>query len=129
VLGVELLAFFVILLVIPSAVILISSTLRKTSPKAGFVALGWAVLIYWVSALVGAYVGGSSANGVFWLLGTVLTAIVAARDGYRWGMSWLWFILPGIGWWLLLWARNNQLDRRRAELAAIRPADASAGPA
>ena len=113
----ELLVFLVILLGIPGLVIIVSSAARKTSPKAGFVALGWTILIYIVGSLVAVFTGesGSSANGLFWLLGTVLTAIIASRGGYRWGLSWLWFLLPGIGWWFILWARNNQLDRRKRD--------------
>lgn len=119
------LIFVLVLLAMPSAVIMISSALRKTSPKAGFAALGWTVLIYIVSSYVGILAGGSNANALFWLLGTVLTAVIASRGGYRWGLSWIWFILPGIGWWFILWARNNQLDRRRkVEVADGVPATA-----
>lgn len=112
------LIFILVLLAMPSAVIVISSAVRKTSPRAGFAALGWTIFIYLVSVYAAVLAGGSNSNTLFWLIGTALTAVIASRGGYRWGLSWIWFILPGIGWWFILWARNNQLDRRRLTEAA-----------
>lgn len=116
----------VMLLVVLAAAVLvlvISSAARRTSPtspRAGFDALGWTMLIYAVSSLPAVLRwSSSSSNGIFWLTGTVLAAVVASRHGYRWGVTWLWFIVPGIGWWFILWARNNQLDARRRSAPAV----------
>jgi hypothetical protein len=98
-----------------AGVILISSLVRRRSPKAGFVALGWTFLIVLLAAVVGALAGVRYANGVFVLTGAILTAVMTARDGYKWGPSWLWLFLGPLGWWILMWSRNNQLDRRRAD--------------
>jgi hypothetical protein len=112
-----------VVLAIAVLVLIILSAVRTTSPKAGFVALCWTILIYAISSLPGVLVlsSTSSNDGIFWLIGTVLTAFVASRGGYHWGLSWLWFIVPGIGWWFILWARNNQLHARRGTATAVAP--------
>jgi hypothetical protein len=102
-------------------VLVILSAVRGTAARAGLVALGWTMLIYAISSIPGMLVrsSASSNDGIFWLIGTILTAVVASRDGYRWGLTWLWFIVPGIGWWFILWARNSQLDARGERATAI----------
>jgi hypothetical protein len=116
---------------VPATIILISSRIRRRSPKAGFVALVWAAGITIVASFASGSLSGTAttANGVFVVAGALLTAIVTARNGYQWGLSWLWLFLGPPGWWILMWARNNQLDRRRGEMAEIKPASAPAGPA
>lgn len=101
-----------VVLAIAALVLTLPSGLTRTSPRAGFLALAWTILIYAISSLPAVLLGSSSSsNGIFWLTGTVLTAVLASRCGYRWGLSWLWLIVPGIGWWFIFWVRNIQLAR------------------
>jgi chromate transport protein ChrA len=93
--------------------ILLSSAFRHTPPRAGFLALAYSVVIWIVAAFVGGSAGGSSASGAYALTGIVLTTILLMNAKYKWGLSWLLFLLGPIGWFLLLWRSNNQKDARR----------------
>ncbi len=115
--GASLLLIIAIPAAIFGALILVSSAFRHTSPRAGFVALGWTVLIWLVAGLASAVVAPSASNGVVYLVGTVLTVILAQRAKYVWGLSWLFFILGPFGWFIILWRANNQSDARKAMAA------------
>lgn len=132
------LAALAVLIALGSVTILIAGTLRRTRLAAGFSALGWSGLVYVVSYVVVSFVAASSesfardsqaARGLFVLVGGVLVAVLASRGGFRWGWSWLWLVfLPTLGWFIVLWRRNNQLDARYASVAAPSSSTAITAP-
>ena len=101
--------FYVVL----GGVTVLGSLVRGTRISAGLTALAWATVIGIVVSYLTVEVPPSSAVATRTLLGAIPAFFLARRDGYHGGAGWLWLLLPGLGWWILLWSRNNQIDRRR----------------
>lgn len=93
--------------------VVVVSLVRHTKISAGLTALAWAALIAGVVTVLTLGVPSSSATGARIVLGAIPVFLIARRDGYHAGAGWFWLLFPGIGWWLLLWSRNNQLDEAR----------------
>jgi hypothetical protein len=95
------------------------SALRRTPIENGFRAIGWLIVV-----LIAASAAGSAVDpGIAWLAtyvaGGVVTYSLARRDEYkfdRW--SWALLVLWFIGYWLVLWRRENDLWRRRVGATA-----------
>lgn len=102
-------------------VIWLASKMMGTSPKAGFSACGWYVIIYVATAVIVevaftllTLVLHVDATGAIkpgaWIVSTALTVQVAGRGHYDWGASWLFLFVP-LGALFIIWRRNNQQER------------------
>ena len=98
-------------------VVLLVSTLRRMSARAGFSALGWMLLISLATALVGLVAStllglDESVQQILEVVaGVVLTFVVVRRGGYKldwWGWIFIVFLGP-VGWFIALWRRNVQM--------------------
>lgn len=70
-------------------------------------AIAYTFVIWIVASFIGIFFRGSAQLAVY-VIGTVLTFLVA-RGGYRFdGMSWLLLLLGPIGTFVLLWRRGNR---------------------
>ena len=108
------------ILVVPFVIaIAIVSRITGTPMENGFRAIGWMIVV-----LIAASAAGSAVDpGIAWLAtyvaGGVVTYSLARRDDYkfdRW--SWALLVLWFIGYWLVLWRRENDLWRRRVGATA-----------
>ena len=119
--GAELLVLIPIaILVVPFVIaIAIVSRITGTPMENGFRAIGWLLVVLIAASAVGSAVDPAIAWLATYVAGAVATYALARRDGYEfdrwsWALLALWFV----GYWIVLWRRENDLWRRRASATA-----------
>jgi hypothetical protein len=116
--GVVTLPFIVVTLVV--------SAIRRTPIENGVRAIGWLLVVLIAAGVAGSAVAPSFAGLATYIAGAVVTYALATRDGYkfdRW--SWALLVLWFIGYWIVLWRRENALWRRRVPALGERARSAS----
>jgi hypothetical protein len=92
----------------------ISSLLRKTPVRNGFIGLGWSIIVLFGAGILAGLVPPFYRSGVLWILGGVITLLIARRGRYRLDVqSWILLFLFAPGWWLLFWRRSNKMWRQQ----------------
>ena len=118
------LAIFVLVL---GAVVVVFSAARRTSPGSGLMAVAMIAPI-WLTANLAVRLGSSLAsdyltylflgNALLAVIPIVLTLAIVAGSGYRWGASWLLFMLGVIGCFFVLWRSGSQREARGRQEAS-----------
>ena len=113
---------FIGIVTLPFIVVtLVVSAIRHTPIENAVRAIGWLIVVLIAAAAAGSAVEPSLAGFATYAAGAVVTYALATRDGYKFD-RWAWFLLVLwlVGYWIVLWRRENALWRRRA--AAVAPA-------
>ena len=109
----------VAMVTLPFAIVtVVVSALTHQPIENGVRAIGWLLVVVIAAAAAGSAVDPSIAIVAVYLAGAVVTYALARRDGYEFDrMSWALLFLWVIGYWIVLWRRENEMWRRR--IAAV----------